>query len=200
MKKLIVSFCCVLSLSLIGRPSQATPVSFTVDGFGSSVVLPYSTGIGPASIESLLVLNHGQEFTVDDNQTFTLDFFNLTVNGWGIGKYQIEATLAFETPDINASSTGVGYYGSLFGIQGGTLDWDDNTLPDVFTVDGNTISISFEEGIAIGCGDTATVHAYVTNLGNNTVPTPEPTTILLLGSGLVGLAGFRKRLGTSKSR
>lgn len=36
--------------------------------------------------------------------------------------------------------------------------------------------------------------SHITYFGNNSAPVPEPSTVLLLGAGLCGLTGFRRKL------
>ncbi|MCE5274964.1 MAG: PEP-CTERM sorting domain-containing protein [Syntrophaceae bacterium] len=43
------------------------------------------------------------------------------------------------------------------------------------------------------CGDFYFGDSVLTANGNETAPVPEPATLLLLGSGLLGLAGFRRK-------
>jgi hypothetical protein len=37
------------------------------------------------------------------------------------------------------------------------------------------------------------VHAYITNLGDGSVPVPEPETMLMLGFVLLGLVGVSRK-------
>ena len=88
------------------------------------------------------------------------------------------------------------------------LDYSTNTfLADLFNpfdlsdnyqlIDNNMIGIFFENGLDMSFSDTLTVHAYILNFGEideEPAPIPEPSTILLLGSGLLGLFWYgRKR-------
>ena len=72
----------------------------------------------------------------------------------------------------------------------------NNVLPDLIS------NISFSGGVVDGLRLSASPNVnyafhsqegMVYNFSNNIAATPEPSTIVLLGSGLVGLIGYRMR-------
>ena len=77
--------------------------------------------------------------------------------------------------------------GILFNLQGG------GTFADVLSELGDSsLRIGIHvQGFASG-GSEAFVNDGPTN-GNGTTPVPEPATMLLLGSGLIGLAGYGRK-------
>jgi len=184
-----------LAISLAGI-AGATPLSFDLSGAsgGSSVTVHDSALLG--TLTGTLANNlDNQIFTLSDGMTRKVDFFTLTANGLALNNnFTIAATLAFDSPIISATGSGGGKFTTLFGIlSGGTLTWDNNSLPDTFTVGGNKVSVDFEDLKDFGFGNTAMVHAFVTNQGGGASPVPEPNTIILLGAGLFGLAIYGKR-------
>lgn len=89
-------------------------------------------------------------------------------------------------------------------MSGGTLNWDVKTLPDVFTVAGNSLKGNFQDGSAlVGVntprllpnfpGSPFLVPSSTSSPGGGTAPVPEPGTILLLGTGFIGLALYGRR-------
>jgi len=212
MKKTLMTLGAILLLGGSVGVAGATPVSFDLAGLtgGSSVTATGTpSGFGTwGDITASLVGNlDSQMFTLNDGETQTVDFFTLTACGLSWNEdYTVEATLAFDLPDIGYSSgSGSGTFGTFFGaLSGGTLTWDPATLPDTFIdIYGNTISVNFESGCTIGFGNTATLHAYITNLGGGpteagAAPVPEPATILLMGIGMASL-GFARIKKQKKS-
>lgn len=197
MKKISVSLCTLALVVWFAGVVGATPVDFDVATSPlSSVVVSNISSLGWTSLQAGLATGLGNNvFTLADGQTQTIDFFYLRATGTGVGTADVTATLAFDSPIISATGQGDASWGTIGGvISAGALTWDDATLPDIITLaDGNRVSIDFEEGVAIGFGSIATVHAYITNLGSATAPVPEPGTIVLLGAGLAGLGVYGRR-------
>ena len=68
----------------------------------------------------------------------------------------------------------------------------------VFLAVGSAFTISLGTNITIWDRDTPTAHKVIvatsiSKMGNGSAPIPEPATIVLFGTGLIGLAGLGRR-------
>ncbi len=217
MKKVLTFlFAATLVCGMVAGAS-ATPVTFNVDGSPDSYVnfTDIDTGLslgswtlfGDTSISATLAdLGSLPDFTLADNQSNTFDFFTFSVTGNGLGSFALEANLNFDEPVMDAGGSGSGGWGTVTApwwlgggtYSGGFFSWDD-AVQDFTLSDGNMIQVAMEDGFALGAGSSKTVTATITNLGGGGAPVPEPSTILLMGAGLLGLMGFNRKRFSKKS-
>jgi hypothetical protein len=130
-------------------------------------------------------------------EVFPADFF--TPTGSTAGEFWSGGTPAYM---FNGRTTGWGWTNTGPGGFGGELEYLYAQADDHFVVHNymsetpySTMTFNYDlhlrddEATLMGMGG---IGAWV--VSSNVAPVPEPATMLLLGSGLVGLAGFKRKL------
>ena len=128
---------------------------------------------------------HGYEENPRCSQTsprLTQEFnaFDISSNPTWLGTADVTAAFTFLPPASSGPITG-----DLTGVFSlGWITWDNGGTTTVNDSDGNTYTLTLENTLYTQCFDD--VEGKLTQV-------PEPASIAMLGSGLLGLAGFARR-------
>lgn len=173
-------------------PSPATTVDFEIGASTSAGITNQSCwgrcGISAALSDGVV----GSSFSLAVGESYTFDFIDFTVRGFGLGTFDVAANLGFSAPGGDAGFVGGGVFATLFGVvSGGSLNWD-SVVETVTLANGTIFSVALEAGKVFGLGNSANASATVT-LIDAPAPVPLPASALLLIAGVGGLAAIRRR-------
>jgi len=193
-KCLLISFFLIFSLFLV-RESRAYVIDFEGLTDGDSVTNQYS-GLG-VSFSNAMALTAGislNEFefppfsgfnvVFDDAGEMTLNFTAPVLDAGGYFTYLVPLALSFFDAHDNLEGTVISAFSSNLALSG-----DTGSSPNEFL---NFASASGISKLVI-TGDPAGGSFTMDNLTATPSSVPEPATLMLLGSGLLGITGYRLR-------
>jgi hypothetical protein len=203
-KYLTILAAAIVSLGMIGTANAFVfdmgPGSWVdVSGTADPGLVMYAN-MNPALDSIVYNLNPG------DSQTFlfaTIGTRESAINNDDVVASPMTAYVDFDNPDLTQSVNGTsnGYINGFLGNhQGWTLNWADPILVNFGS--GGQLSLELQDvafGTYLWCGPdgeknvNATVRLISASNGNGASPVPEPASMSLLGLGILGLFGLRRK-------
>jgi len=197
MKKFLLFLCAVMLV--FGMVGTASATTFTLDSY--NVTLNQSDPGLVLYWNPILTTPASRDLEVGDSVSFAL--FELgTTETWSnpddkIAK-NISVAFDFSSPEVDMTGTGQTVGDTFLFWSWGEVEWN-NPVEFNFGTTG-LFTIDLENGSFWTPGST-TIDATLTyvSAGSAGAPVPEPSTILLLGLGLLGVAGYGRKRFSKKS-
>ena len=185
MKSAFLKFAAVATLGLASAMPAQAATTFQIDTSSANTFVSYTPDTSWFSNfkANLATLPTGFQ-TLNVGESWTFDFINIEISGWGSSAINIGTQLSFLTPGGSTSGSASGDYWIIAGVlAGGNLTWDA-TAP--VTVGNATYLVEFENlnGLDFGRPVKETISAKVTLVGE--VPEPATWAMMIAGFGLVG--------------
>lgn len=195
-KLLIFIFAASLVFGFVGISGAYTfdmGSNSSVDTSGTAAVLEMWADVNPNFGDYIFTLNEGE--SKDDLFFATIGTDETWINDDDLVPGTVIAYVDFDNPDITEAvgGTSVGFIGGILrNYSGWDLTWEDPV--DVYFGSGGHFAIElsdvgYESWFWMGPDGSADVYATVTLIKD----IPEPATLLLLGFGLLSLAGLRRK-------